>query len=424
MPGRIKKRLYFPIAHYFRFFAQIQLSLWKPKVIVITGSSGKTTLLRFIESQLKRQARYSHRANSAYGIPFNILGLNRPNLVISEWLYLFLAAPLKAFKKPYKENIYVVEADCDRPGEGKFLASLLKPEITLWTNSSVTHSLNFDKLVSGKKFSTAEKAVAYEYAYFLEYTTTLAIINGDCRLITGQLKRLKAPAKIITKEKRLESYKITKEGTEFKIDKKRYLFKAPLPEETFYLIAMTNALLTHLKIKPDYSFSGLHLPPGRSSVLKGINNIAIIDSSYNATSDGMAAILKMFDLYPAKVKWVVLGDMLEQGANEQKEHEKLAELITSVKLSKIILMGPRVSKYTYPKLKSLIKTPGIIEKFLLPKESLDYILANIQGGEVVLFKGARFLEGVIEPLLLNKNDIKKLCRREKIWQIRRKKWGL
>lgn len=424
MLGRIKKRLYFPIAHYFRFFAQIQLSLWKPKVIVITGSSGKTTLLRFIESQLKRQARYSHRANSAYGIPFNILGLNRPDLIITEWLYLFLAAPLKAFKKPYKENIYVVEADCDRPGEGKFLASLLKPEITLWTNSSLTHSLNFDKLVSGKKFSTAEKAVAYEYAYFLEHTTTLAIINGDCRLITGQLKRLKALAKIITKEKRLDSYKITKEGTEFKIDKKRYLFKAPLPKETFYSIAMTNALLAHLKIKPDYSFSGLHLPPGRNSVLKGTNNIVIIDSSYNATSDGMAAILKMFNLYPAKVKWAVLGDMLEQGANERKEHEKLAELITSVKLSKIILMGPRVSKYTYPKLKSLIKTPGIIEKFLLPKESLDYILANIQGGEVVLFKGARFLEGVIEHLLLNKDDIKKLCRREKIWQIRRKKWGL
>jgi UDP-N-acetylmuramoyl-tripeptide--D-alanyl-D-alanine ligase len=420
----IKKKLYFPIAYYFRLFAQIQLLIWKPEIIVVTGSTGKTTLLHFIESQLGEQARYSHHANSAYGVPFNILGLKRTDLLISEWLYLFLSAPLKAFKKPYKENLYVVEADCDRPGEGKFLSNLLKPEITLWTNSSLTHSVNFDKLVSGKKFSTVEKAVAHEYGYFLEQTASLAIINGDCKLITGQLKRLQAAAKIIVKEKRLNSYKVTKEGTEFKIDKKCYLFSAPLPRETFYSIVMTNALLAHLKIKPDYSFSKLRLPPGRSSVFKGIKNITVVDSSYNATSDGMAAILKMFDLYPAKVKWAVLGDMLEQGVKEQEEHERLAELIASVKLSRIILMGPRVSKYTYPKLKSLIKPSKIIEKFLLPKESLDYLLKNIQGGEAILFKGARFLEGVIEHLLLNKDDVKKLCRREKIWQIRRRRWGL
>lgn len=416
--------MYFPIAHYFRFFAQIQLAIWKPRVVVVTGSSGKTTLLHLIESQLKGQARYSHHANSTYGIPFDILGLKRSEFVINEWPYLFLTAPLKAFKKPYKENIYIVEADCDRPGEGKFLSSLLKPEITLWLSSSATHSVNFDKLVTNKKFSAVEKAIAHEYAYFLEHTTALAIANGDCKLITGQLKRSKAILDIITKEKGLDSYKITKESTEFKIDKKCYLFNELLPEETFCSIAMINALLTYLKIKPDYSFSRFHLPPGRGSLFKGINNTTIIDSSYNATPNGMAVTLKMFGLYPAKIKWAVLGDMLEQGAKEQEEHEKLAELITPLKLSRIILMGPRVSKYTYPKLKPLIKSSCIIEKFLLPKEALDYILANIQGGEAILFKGARFLEGVIEQLLLNKSDIKNLCRREKIWQIRRTKWGL
>jgi hypothetical protein len=65
-----------------------------------------------------------------------------------------------------------------------------------------------------------------------------------------------------------------------------------------------------------------------------------------------------------------------------------------------------------------------IQKFHMPKDALDYLINNLNGGEVILFKGARFLEGIIEHLLADKNDVKKLCRREKIWHTRRKQWGL
>ena len=147
MINKLKKILYFPIAYYFKFFAQIQLSIWKPRIIVVTGSSGKTTLLHLLESQIQNRARYSHHANSSYGIPFDILGLKRKDLTPEEWPYLILAAIFKAFKKPFKEKLYIVEADCDRPNEGKFLANLLKPEVTLWTNVSRTHTVNFDYLV-------------------------------------------------------------------------------------------------------------------------------------------------------------------------------------------------------------------------------------------------------------------------------------
>ena len=70
------------------FCAQIQLFLWKPRIIVITGSSGKTTLLHLIEAQLGNRAKYSHFANSSFGIPFDILGLKRKNLTIDELKYI------------------------------------------------------------------------------------------------------------------------------------------------------------------------------------------------------------------------------------------------------------------------------------------------------------------------------------------------
>ncbi len=220
MVRRIKNIFYFPVAYYFRFWAQIQLSLWKPTIIVITGSSGKTTLLHLIESSLGNKAKYSHNANSAYGIPFDILGLRRKDLTPNEWIYLFLLAPFKAFKKIPTERLYVVEADCDRPGEGKFLASFLKPEITLWISSSLTHSINFDHLVKNKSFLSAEGAIAHEFGYFLEYTKKLAIVNGDSILIKKELKRTNATIKEVL-IKSLRDYKIFDNRTEFYIRNKK-----------------------------------------------------------------------------------------------------------------------------------------------------------------------------------------------------------
>jgi len=55
----------------------------------------------------------------------------------------------------------------------------------------------------------------------------------------------------------------------------------------------------------------------------------------------------MFDEYPSKNKWLVLGDMIELGTREREEHEKLATAINCIALEKIILIGPRVARYTY-----------------------------------------------------------------------------
>lgn len=402
MYKNLKKPLYFFVASYFRFFASIRLKAWKPRIIVVTGSSGKTTLLHLIESQLSDKAKYTHEANSSFGIPFDILGLHRKTLLLYEWPILFLLAPIKVFSKLPKERLYVVEADCDRPYEGRFLSSLLNPEVTLWTNVSRTHCMNFDRLVIEGKFKNVEEAIAYEYGFFAERTKKLLLVPDGSDLISSQLGRAKCRSEKIIPESHYTKHI------------KGYL----LPEETNLLIGMCLRLMRYLKVRLDMTFSRFKLPPGRSSVFKGIKGITIVDSTYNANFDSMTALIKMFADYKATNKWMVLGDMLEQGKEEKEEHEKLGRLVSQYDFEKVILMGPRVSKYTKPFLPS--NTPA----FINPKEALNYLLENVKGGETILFKGARFLEGVIEYLLINKEDVKKLARREKVWQIRRKKWGL
>lgn len=410
MLSKLKKILYFPVASYFAFFAKIQLYFWKPQIIVITGSSGKTTLLHLLESQIGDKAKYSHQANSSFGIPFDILGLKRKTLQISEWPILFLLTPVNAFRKMHSKNLYIVEADCDRVGEGKFLSDLLKPKVTIWLSSSKTHSANFEKPV--------EENIAHEFGYFLE-NSSIAIINKDSKLIQKQTTRTKAEIKNIAINN-LDDYKIFKEHSEFKIRGSIYKFNFLLPKETFYQIDAMLKILDYLKISLDKSFKNFYLPPGRSSIFEGIKNTTILDSTYNADFSSMKTMLNMFNSYPATIKWIVLSDMVDQGSEEQIEHEKLAEILNNMKFDKIILVGPRQIKYTLPCLKANIK----VENFIETKDALNYLLKNINGRETIFFKGARFLEGIIEHLLKNKNDISKLCRREKVWQERRKKWGL
>lgn len=412
----IKNTLYFPIARYFSYFAGIVLHQWKPRIIVITGSSGKTTLLHMIESQLGQLAKYSHHANSAFGIPFDILGLKRHTLSIMEWPKIFLLAPFRVFMRVPTQKIYIVEVDCDRPGEGKFLANLLNPNITLWVSSSRTHSMNFEKLVD--KNNSLEDIIAGEFGYLVDFTKENLIINADSEAIVRQIGRSSAHISKINLTAN-DTFSVSKSGTLFNIDGENYKFNFLLPKETIYQIKMTKLLAEILGIRFDKKFVDFKLPEGRSNLFSGIRNTTIVDSTYNANLDSMKAILNLFDKMGAKTKWVVIGDMLEQGSNEESEHKLLAEEINKYSFEKIILMGPRVKKYTLPLLN--IKKSHV---FLKPDDVLRFLYANLVGGETILFKGARFLEGVIENLLLNKSDSKYLVRREAVWQKRREKFGL
>ena len=120
-------------------------------------------------------------------------------------------------------------------------------------------------------------------------------------------------------------------------------------------------------------------------------------------------------------KWLVIGDMVEQGSIERHEHEKLAEAIIAANPEQVILIGRRTREYTYPILqKQGIKTKAFDE----PKKALEFIQQNAKNGETLLFKGSQYLEWIIEKLLLNPADAERLPRREKAAEKRREKRGL
>ena len=423
---RLKKKLYFRVAGYFGHFAAKVLKKWNPRRIVVTGSSGKTTTLNMLEAQLGDKAMFSHNANSAIGIPFHILGMSGIQDSRWEWIGKFLKAPLAAKTVKHKSDIYVVEADADRPGEGEFLARLLKPMVTVWVSSSRTHSMNFEDDVRSGRFKTLEEAIAHEFASYGDHTTKLLITDGDNPNIKAALQGKPVEIKYIYHKEAIEDYRISEGEAMVTIaGKHTYMFSQPQPPVVSYQVAFVDEVLKILEVTPDYSFSRLEFPPGRSRVFKSGLDFTIIDSTYNANLDSMKAMLEMFERYPGDKKILVLGDMLEQGGNEESEHNKLADLVLGLnfKPKQVILLGPRVKRYTFPILREEMPTVPV-SIFVNPHDVLDYLRSEIKGGEVVLFKGARFLEGVIENLLADPQDAQYLARRGNIWRKRRAEWGL
>ena len=62
LTAKLKKRFYFIAAAYFRFFANFALKRWHPRVIAITGSVGKTTMLHLLEYAEPNGARNGQKS--------------------------------------------------------------------------------------------------------------------------------------------------------------------------------------------------------------------------------------------------------------------------------------------------------------------------------------------------------------------------
>lgn len=418
--SKIKKRFYFVAANYFRYFANIVLKKWHPRIIAITGSAGKTTMLNLLEHEMGKKAHYSHDANSAFGISFDLLGLKGVRGSKIRWLWLFIITPFRSLFYRHKEAFYVVEIDGERPHEAEFLAEWLKPEITIWVSIGLSHVVQFEKVVKEGKFKDVSEAITSEFANLPAYTTKRVYIDADSKLMKKATENIKAKV-IPIKKTLLKKYVVFADSTDFTYGDTTFHFNHPEPKDIAFNLFVLQDLMKYLKLPFNPDFSDVLVAPGRSSYFKGKKGIDIVDSSYNAHMISMASTLDMAKRMHAERKWLIIGDIVDQGSLEETEHKKLAEMIADVKPDRVILVGRRTKKYTAPRLKELgVSAVATTD----PKKALLYLENHITGKETLIFKGSQYLEWIIEKLLADPEDAKKLCRREKAAVARRKSWGL
>lgn len=448
--GKFKKKFYFIAAGYFRFFANLSFRRWHPRVIAITGSVGKTTMLHMIEYQLKSKAHYSHDANSAFGIAFDLVGTHGVTGSKLRWLWLFISVPVRSLFFTRKGKYYVVEIDGERPHETEFLAEWLKPEVTLWISLGRSHAVQYENQVENGEFEDIDRAITHEFAMLPEHTSEKIYIDGDIYLMAKALEKIKKhhhiKAEVISCHKSdLKGYVITPKTTDYVIETTTsntpnetkatnntkatkpvsssitFHFASPQPRDLAIQLIMLEKLCEYLKQPLNSDFSKMELPPGRSSYFEGINGLTLIDSSYNAHLISVESILEMAAQMKERHLWLVLGDMIEQGKIEGEEHAKLAESIIKAKPEQVLLIGRRLKRHTLPILeKSKINVIALDNV----KEALEIIKRKTTGHEVLVFKGSQYLEWLVEKLLKNPEEASKLPRREPVYVKRREKRGL
>jgi UDP-N-acetylmuramoyl-tripeptide--D-alanyl-D-alanine ligase len=377
-------------------------------------------MLHLVEAELGGKAHYSHNANSAFGVAFDILGLDGIRGSKLKWIWLFLVAPIKAYTFTRRERFYVVEVDGERPHETEFIAKWLKPDITVWVSLGRSHAVWFEKVVATGRFANVDEAITHEFASLPRFTRKLVIFDKDNAKMAEAVKNV--GAKIVGLSKSAVSeYLVYPTHTDFRLGKNTFHFAQPMPQDLATQLAMLEYLMKYLEMPISYDLSGMQMPPGRSSYFEGVRGIKIIDSSYNAHLISMASILAMTKSLRAGHKWLVIGDIIDQGKLEEEEHRKLADLIVEAKPERVILVGRRTREYTAP----ILEERGVVvNAFLTPQPALKFIRQNISGEETLIFKGSQYLEWIVEKLLANPADAFLLARREAAAIKRRAERGL
>lgn len=389
----MKKHLSFFVLKYIRFFAKLQLNkvrfLQKNKhkqldIVGVTGSAGKSSTLLACQSVFP--AKFIVKTNDGYnsesGLPLSLLNLKITNYNLISWLKILILAPIKYLTNWQTYDVLILEMGIDSiswPKNMDYLLSIVKPNIGIFLNVNPVH-LQF--------FSSVDE-IAQEKAKLVNQAK-VAIINQNDKLVI----------------------KYTQNSNIFPITPTNIKFNN-LVLPSVYQISFGAALALAKLFNISYSDAikniqtNFTLPPSRSSILKGIKNTTIIDSSYNSSPIACEELLKFLSQFKPQKTIAALGDMRELGKSSPFEHRRIYQI--ALKSANIIIsVGPQTKKYFGPKSK----------KFLYWWQASEYLKDVLKGNEVILVKGSQntiYLEELVKTILLNPSDSKLLCRQSKYW---------
>ncbi|MCK4554802.1 hypothetical protein KAU19_07680, partial [Candidatus Parcubacteria bacterium] len=126
-----------------KILAKLILAKYKPDVIGITGSVGKTSTKEAIYTVLASKFKVRRNIknyNNEIGLPLTIIGADSPGRSIIGWYIVFLKAlKLILFKDKDYPKILVLEMGVDRPGDMKYLNNIVKCKVGVITSIGPVH---------------------------------------------------------------------------------------------------------------------------------------------------------------------------------------------------------------------------------------------------------------------------------------------
>jgi UDP-N-acetylmuramyl pentapeptide synthase len=406
--------------------AKLVLVRYKPSIIAVTGSVGKTTTKDAIFSALSTHThvRKSEKSfNSELGVPLSILGL--PN-VWGSWFgwieNIFLGLWLIIFPHKYPKWL-VLEVGTDRPGDITAITKWLKPDVTVLTRLPLIP-------VHVEFFESVEHVIEEKLALVRALKKDGILVgNADDERIALTLREFNGPSRgygfLDKAQIRATNVTRTQQGVSLTIETGDEKIPAHFP----HLIADTQvaATLAAFSVADALGFSRKEIvanlsdfrtPPGRLNLIPGKNDTTIIDDTYNSSPEAVESALKLMSgMQVTGRKIAILGDMLELGKFTEEAHRTVGEHAAHV-VKYLITVGIRAkgiaeSAYMHG------MTAETVAEYADSREAGRALASILEPGDLILVKGSQGvrLEKAVEELMAHPEEkTKLLVRQEEEWR--------
>ncbi len=428
---RVKELFRTVVVLLLKLEAQAILKKYRPKIILVTGSVGKTSTKDAIYAVLAPHffVRKSEKSfNSDVGAPLTVLGVPNGWANPIAWVRnLVDGLLLLLLTAPYPEWL-VVEVGADRPGDITESLKWLRPDIVVATRfPAVSVHVEF--------YDSPEEVQKEELAplYWLRPGGT-AILNGDDEFVT------KAP--------RPEGVDVVTYGAhegDVRAQKVKYLTHAKMPRGTSFdvvvgkekahvsldggvgvaqvyapLAAVAVGKAVGLTLEAAAAGLETHVgPPGRMRLIAGVKDTMLLDDTYNASPVATEDALQTLSELPRIGKRVaVLGDMLELGPYSVSEHERIGAMVPEY-ADILITVGMRARKIADRAREKM--ADGAVLQFDRALDAAEHLKTIIEKGDVILLKGSQGIrmERAVKELMDSPEFAKDLlCRQDAEWLTR------
>ena len=291
-------------------------------VIAVAGSNGKTTTKELIASVLNRKlATLSSESsfNNDVGVPATLLRLESAH------------------------QAAVIEAGTNHPGELAPLVRMIRPAMGVITSIGREHLEFFEDL----------EGVAREEGWLAELLPGdgKLLVNGDEPWGDALIRRSRAgPVRVgfgDGNDWRAHSTRLEKQGVKFCVEapvagysgeyRVSLLGRHQALNSLFAIAVGAELGLTRQQIEQGLAECK---PPRMRMQLWEVNGVRVLDDTYNANADSVAAALQTMKELPCQGRRVaVLGDMAELGKHSEAAHEEVGRRAAELGIGQLFAVG-------------------------------------------------------------------------------------
>lgn len=423
------------IAKLLELEARAVLKKYKPRIIAVTGSVGKTSTKDAIYAAIFKSfhTRKSEKSfNSDIGVPLTILGCNNAWNDPLKWLQnLWRGLQLVLFTTAYPEWL-ILEVGADRPGDIKKISDWLKPDVVVVTKfSKVPVHIEYFK---DKEAVVAEKGnlvSALKHDGFL-------VLNSDDE--DAFAFKTKTPNPVMTygqlgdAEVRATNYSIyhneeTDEpyGIYFKVEYQGNCLPVKimgtLGQNNIYacLAALTVGIGLKINLVELVENMSQFVPPkSRMNIIKGLKKTVIIDDTYNSSPVALNSALETLKSLKIKGRRIaVLGDMMELGKHSASAHKEAGVWAASA-CDILVAVGLRSRALAESAIDAGLEEDMVLQ-FDNSVEAGQYLKEIIKEGDIVLVKGSQSMrmEKIVKEVMAEpERAAELLVRQDEEWLAR------